>query len=90
MPAGEITFTADISSEGVLGVVGSEPEHPAEKIRGVLETHLDGIVCFKGQGQVAAPGFKQAQMVSAVLCWICRLCSYFSIYWRAFQRYKDV
>ena len=40
VPKGEITFTADLSPEGLLGPVGRDSlSHPAEKIRLVLGTH---------------------------------------------------
>ena len=64
VPKGEITFTADLSPDGLLGPVGAdEVNHPAEKIRMVLEGHLENIVAIKGQGQVAKPGFKSPQFV---------------------------
>ena len=68
VPKGEITFTADLSPQGLLGAVGrDEFSHPAEKIRTVLEGHLDNIVAIRGRGQVARPGFKSAQFVDGQL-----------------------
>ena len=58
VPAGQVTFKADVSSKGLMGLVGSEPCHPADKIRGVLEANLDGMVSFEGEGQVAAANFQ--------------------------------
>lgn len=56
VPKGEITFTADLSPEGLLGPASRDSiVHPAEKIRLVLEGHLDNIMSFKGRGQVCFP-----------------------------------
>ena len=48
VPKGEITFTADLSPDGLLGPASRDSiAHPAEKIRLVLEGHLENIMCFK-------------------------------------------
>jgi hypothetical protein len=68
VPKGEITFTADLSPEGLLGPAGRDSiSHPSEKIRLVLEGHLENIMCFKGRGQVAKPGFKSPQFIDGQL-----------------------
>jgi len=67
VPKGAVTFKADVSSKGILGLVGGEPKHPSEKIRGVLEANLDGMVSFGGEGQVAAAKFSNAMFVPGQL-----------------------
>ena len=96
VPKGEITVTADLSPEGLLGPVGTHSQnvlaivtsyskctqaltflefllgrdaltHPAEKIRLVLEDHLDHIIAVQGKGQVAKPGFKSPQFIDGQL-----------------------
>ena len=68
VPAGQITFTCDVSEAGLLETVGVEPKpFPAEKIRGVLEDNVDGALSFEGQGMVAAPGFQRAMYVPGQL-----------------------
>ena len=68
VPKGEITFTVDLSAEGLLGPVGRDAvTHPAEKIRMVLEGYLDNIIAFKGRGQVAKAAFKSPQFIDGQL-----------------------
>lgn len=68
VPAGAVTFKADVSEAGRLGMVGNEEGlHPAEKIRGHLESNLGETLSFGGEGMVAAPGFTRAMFVPGQL-----------------------
>jgi len=68
VPKGEITFTADLSPAGLLGPIGGDAvSHPAEKIRMVLEGHLENVVAIQGRGQVAKAGFQSPTFIDGQL-----------------------
>jgi hypothetical protein len=66
IPAGEICFTADVSLDGLLNIVGSELSHPGEQLRKVFEDQLDGIESFRGEGRAAYPGNKPISVSSRI------------------------
>lgn len=69
VPAGQVTFKADLSPQGLLAPAEPPYSHSAEKIRAVFEKNLGAgnIEAFNGLGQVAMQGFKNARMVPGQL-----------------------
>ena len=66
VPAGQISFEADLSAQLPRVVGGAGEAHVTERIRAVMESHVP-VEAYKGRAQIAEKGFKRPQWIDGQL-----------------------
>ena len=66
VPAGQVSFEADLSAQLPRVVGGAGEAHVTERIRAVMESHVP-VEAYTGRAQIAEKGFKRPQWIDGQL-----------------------